>query len=132
MKLLVAGSRSLDKDSILKDRRKDIIIDDLMCIFDLAPKVIVHGDCSSGPDNWAKKFCKTFKISEDKHPADWNTHGRAAGHIRNAEMAKVADELLIIWDGKSKGSENMKNNMIKQGKPVYEIILKTHNIEDIL
>lgn len=128
MKLLIAGSRSLDKDHILKNRKKPLIIDDLICMFDLAPKEIVHGDCKRGPDSWAKQYCEYFKTKEVKFPADWDNLGRGAGHIRNAEMAKEADELLLIWDGLSKGSGNMKNRMLKLNKPVYEVIIKTHNV----
>jgi len=57
-------------------------------------------------------------------PADWDTHGRAAGPIRNKQMAEYGDALLLIWDGESRGSANMKSNMKKLGKPVYEIIIK--------
>jgi hypothetical protein len=39
-------------------------------------------------------------------------------------MADYADALLLIWDGESKGSANMKKNMEKQNKKVYEVILK--------
>lgn len=63
-----------------------------------------------------------------KFPADWEKFGKVAGHIRNKQMAEEGDALLLIWDGESKGSANMKDNMIKLGKPVYEVILKTHNV----
>jgi hypothetical protein len=39
-------------------------------------------------------------------------------------MAEYADALLLIWNGESRGSANMKENMVKLGKPVYEVILK--------
>ena len=43
-------------------------------------------------------------------PADWEKHGKAAGAIRNEEMAKAdANALALFWDGKSKGSLNMLN-----------------------
>jgi hypothetical protein len=130
MKLLIAGSRSLDSDSVLRDKKKSYIVDDIISILDLFPKTVIHGDCSKGPDSWAKQYCRDFSVREDRYPADWDNLGRGAGHIRNGEMAKVADELLLIWDGVSKGSENMKNRMLKLNKPVYEIIIKTHNIEE--
>lgn len=40
-------------------------------------------------------------------PADWNKHGRAAGPIRNEEMAQYADALIAFWDGKSRGTKSM-------------------------
>jgi hypothetical protein len=30
-----------------------------------------------------------------------------AGPIRNGEMAKYADALIVFWDGKSRGTKNM-------------------------
>jgi hypothetical protein len=66
-------------------------------------------------------------MSIKQFPADWETHGKAAGPIRNGQMAEYADVLLLIWDGESKGSANMKENMLKLKKPIYEVILKKHN-----
>lgn len=67
------------------------------------------------------------KVAE--FPADWDKFGKAAGHIRNTEMANYADALLLIWDGESKGSANMKYQMNQLGKPIYEVILRKHNVE---
>jgi hypothetical protein len=44
-------------------------------------------------------------------------------------MAEEADALLLIWDGESKGSANMKKEMLFKNKPVYEVILRTYNVE---
>ena len=51
--------------------------------------------------------------------ADWNTHGRAAGHIRNRQMADNADALIAVWDGKSKGTRNMIETAKKLGLKVH-------------
>lgn len=74
-------------------------------------------------------FCMKIKGKLKEFPADWEKHGKAAGHIRNAEMAEYADALLLIWDGESKGSANMKSRMIKLDKPVYEVVLRKHNVK---
>ena len=50
-------------------------------------------------------------------------NGKAAGHVRNKKMAEYGDALLLIWDGKSKGSANMKKEMQKLNKPIYEVTL---------
>lgn len=121
MKLLIAGSRTIDADKLLNL----LEINSLLTMFDLPwPKEFVHGGASKGGDRyaamvadsyWDTTKCKVFK-------ADWDKLGRGAGMIRNKQMAQYADVLILIWDGKSKGSANMKQNMIDQGKPVYEII----------
>ena len=51
--------------------------------------------------------------------ADWAKHGRAAGPIRNRQMAAYADRLIAVWDGKSRGTKNMIDEMKKLGKPVF-------------
>ena len=61
-------------------------------------------------------------------PANWENHGKAAGPIRNKQMAEYADALLLIWDGESRGSANMKKEIQKLKKPIYEVILRTENI----
>lgn len=62
-------------------------------------------------------------INLTKMPADWKIHGKKAGPIRNKQMAEYADALLLIWDGKSKGSANMKKMMISLNKLIYEVII---------
>lgn len=54
-------------------------------------------------DNWAIARDITVK----RFPADWYNLGRSAGPIRNEEMAKYADALIAVWDGKSRGTQNM-------------------------
>lgn len=50
---------------------------------------------------------------------DWKRYGKAAGPIRNGEMAKDADALIAVWDGESSGTKDMITQMTELGKPVY-------------
>jgi hypothetical protein len=56
--------------------------------------------------------------------------GKKAGHLRNKQMADHGTHLLLIWDGLSKGSANMKAQMQKVDKPIYEIIIENPKVED--
>lgn len=97
------------------------------------PSEVVSGT-AGGVDRSGENFVRIHAnrgypdVTLKQFPADWDTHGKAAGHIRNKQMADYADALLLIWDGESKGSANMKATMLKLNKPVYEVILKAHNI----
>jgi len=84
---------------------------------------IISGN-AYGVDQVGEALAKESGWPFEIFPADWETHGKSAGPIRNKEMAHYADILLLIWDGKSKGSLNMKKNMLNLGKPVHEIIIK--------
>ena len=54
-------------------------------------------------------------------PADWKTHGRKAGPIRNKQMADYGEMLIAFWDGKSSGTKNMIENSKKLGLIVHII-----------
>ena len=118
MKLIIAGSRELYLNHIEPYdlfKQFNIDIDDI--------DEYVNGDCPTGID----KYCNDW-FSSTLFPADWEKHGKAAGPIRNKQMADYADALLVIHNN-SKGSLNMKKCMLDLGKPVYEVILNTYNIK---
>ena len=86
---------------------------------------IVSG-AARGVDTLGEMYAEKYGISLKRFPADWNTHKRAAGPIRNAQMAEYGDCLLAFWDGSSKGTKNMIENMHKRKKHVYVVMF---NIE---
>ena len=55
------------------------------------------------------------------HP-NCKKYKKSAGAVRNKVMAKYADAVIVIWDGKSKGSRNMIEEAKKLKMPleVYE------------
>lgn len=80
---------------------------------------IISG-CAPGVDTavvmkpWA---CPVLKM-----PADWK-RGPSAGYRRNAEMEKVGEALIAIWDGESRGTRHMISLMEASGKP-YVVFLE--------
>ena len=43
----------------------------------------------------------------ERYPADWENNGRAAGPIRNRQMAEIANALIAFPLGESRGTRNM-------------------------
>lgn len=100
-KVIVAGCRDFADYELLKEK----------CDFYLQNKkpeniVIVSGH-ASGTDALGERYAQERGYETEIYPTDWKTHGRAAGPIRNAQMAAVADALIALWDGKSHGIKNM-------------------------
>jgi hypothetical protein len=125
MKLIIAGGRDLYVTSLF--------IDHVCAFFNIPdagstlPEEVVSG-CASGIDTCGEIFAADVGIPVTKFPADWDRLGPKAGPIRNAQMAEYADALLLIWDGQSRGSANMKHQMQRVKKPIYEVILKATTV----
>jgi len=86
----------------------------------LDPSLIISGG-ARGPDYTAVTYAKKYDIPLNIFYADWNNKGRGAGMQRNRLMAEAADVLVAFWDGQSKGTANMIDNMKRLGKPVHII-----------
>src|ERR1700731_1798631 len=104
MKLVIAGSRDF--------KLNKFDIQTYISFFDLWPKVIISGGCRTGADKAAFWYAvdknKDLSFKFEEIPAEWVKYGKAAGPIRNKKMAELGDALLLIWNGTSKGSKNMK------------------------
>ncbi len=117
MKLVIAGSRHLRIDPEF--------IDISLRSFNIRDQIeeVISGG-AEGIDWAGEEFSIDFLDKEAKvFQAEW-INGVQAGHARNKKMADYGDALLIIWDGRSSGSADMKTEMLKLRKPIYEIILK--------
>jgi len=84
----------------------------------------VISGAARGVDQLGEMYARLNNIPLTSMPADWDKYGKAAGPIRNAEMGKVADAAVIVWDGKSRGSKNMMDIMTRLEKPYYVLIPK--------
>ncbi len=112
-RVIIAGSRQFnDYHKMLTE------LDNLGIHFinTIDPIEIVSGH-ASGADALGERFAKEYNYPLKTFPAEWNKYGKAAGPIRNEQMAKYAAEadrgILIAFPiGESRGT----NNMIKLAK----------------
>ena len=51
---------------------------------------------------------------------DYQRYGQRAPLIRNRQMAKRADALVLVWDGQTRGSAHMLKMARERGLLVYE------------
>lgn len=76
---------------------------------------IVCGD-ARGADSLGARYGTLHKIPVIHFPANWDAYGKAAGAIRNEEMAQYGDFLVAFWDGTSRGTAHMIQAMKRKGK----------------
>lgn len=79
--------------------------------------MIISGHASDA-DALGERYAQERGSQLDTYPADRKVLGKAAGSIRNAKMAEVADALIAFWDGKSWGTKNMIDTVTKRGLKV--------------
>lgn len=110
MKLFIAGSRSIQK-------------------FDFEPYIpentteIICGG-AEGIDALAERYADKKKISKAIIRPDYKKYGKRATLVRNAEMAEMCDEGLVIWDGESKGTKHSIAVLTKAVKSFRVVVVK--------
>ncbi len=112
-RVIVAGSRSFNDYALLKDKLDKAFLKH-------KPTSIVCGE-ASGADTLGRRYAEENGIKIDSFPADWNTHGKQAGYIRNEEMAGNADALIAFHVNNSAGTRHMINTAKKMGLQVRVI-----------
>jgi hypothetical protein len=104
IRLLIAGSRNFNDYGRLETECKDFI----RTFAPIQPTdICIISGTANGADKLGEKFANEFGFHVERFPANWDLYGKAAGHIRNEQMAFVANHAIIFWDGQSKGTANM-------------------------
>lgn len=122
IKVIVAGSRTLNKASYV-DTAVAQAFNKWMSEYQdnwkqyTQPEIVSGG--ARGVDFEAEMYAKRKSLPLKVFMADWDTHGKKAGMLRNHDMASYADRLIAIWDGASKGTLNMISLMVSKNKPVF-------------
>lgn len=109
MRVLVCGGRNYDDWPRLKET-----LDEFNSKTSIS--CIIHG-CADGADRLAGVWARWNNIPEERYPADWKTHGKKAGYIRNAQMLEEGkpDRVLAFKGGK--GTEMMVELAEKSSVP---------------
>lgn len=85
---------------------------------------VIHGACPTGADAFAADWCRQFTnghVVEERHPAQWSEHGKAAGPIRNQEMVNAGADVVLAFPAThvpSRGTEDAVRRALKAGIPV--------------
>lgn len=112
LKVVIAGSRTITDFRL-------VLLAVLRSGFEIAE--VVCGD-AHGADRLGARYAHHKSIPVKHFPADWERLGKKAGIIRNGQMVDYADAVIVVWDGKSRGSLDtiIKANIAR--KPCYILV----------
>lgn len=110
MKLAIVGSRKLTNISL------DLYINSEV-------DEIVSGG-AIGVDLCAAEYAKSKGIRLTEFLPQYEQYGRAAPILRNQKIVDYADEVLVFWDGESKGALSVIKYAKKVRKPCEIILCK--------
>lgn len=124
-KLLVCGSHSIQNPQWVKDQIEVYWYWNLAGYEDLT---MIEG-AAKGIDTIAKEYARENGWKIEEYPAEWDKFGKSASYIRNEIMVKAADEVLILWDGESKGTKHDIDLCEKYNKP-YKILIYNDKVKE--
>ena len=108
-RLLVCGSRNwTDEDKITR------VLSNWWVNHDVT---FIHGD-APGADRIAAKVARSFGWEVRAFPADWQTHGKRAGILRNLRMLDERPDLVVAFTNGSRGTQHTIDEARRRGIPV--------------
>lgn len=114
MKLLIVGSRSIKGIDLSEHIPPNV-------------ELIISGG-ARGIDSLAEEYADKHNISKLILRPNYEKYGKFAPLERNRRMVDIADRVLALWDGKSRGTRFTIEYARKSGKEV--IVAVFGNTED--
>ena len=82
-------------------------------------EIVVISGGARGADRFGENAAEHWNIELEIYPADWGTHGKAAGYIRNQQMLDSGVDVAVQFPG-GRGTADMRRRLDKAGVKVYE------------
>lgn len=117
-RILITGSRTWTNEHAIRDALATLIAQH-------GPEnvTIIHGACPHGADQLTDHIAQTWTgLTIERHPADWATHGKAAGPLRNQQMVDAGADICLAFvrDG-SRGTRDCTRRAHAAGILVHEV-----------
>ncbi len=115
MKVAIVGSRSVDEKYY-----------QLLC--SKVPKgtsTVISGG-AQGADELAKIYAEENQLDYIEIRPEYSKYGRAATIRRNEQIVDIADYVLVLWDGKSRGTSFVMKYCIETNTALK--VLRCHEL----
>lgn len=110
MRIAIFGSREFPD--------RELVRATVFSIAEKTPSAVIVSGGARGVDRWAVEAAREAGLQVEEYLADWDTHGKAAGFMRNTTIVESSDVGIGFWDGISRGTMDTKGKFEKAGKRV--------------
>lgn len=117
MRTIIAGSREISNNDLFGS------IIDAVDESGFEITTVISGG-ARGADKAGEVWAEVNSIPVEIYNAEWSKYGKRAGYIRNTKMAEMAEALIAIWDGVSKGTKNMIDIAKDKNLKIYVKLVK--------
>lgn len=115
MRVLVCGSRDWDDPGVIIRRLHELRME---ALWKGELLTILHG-AAPGADKVASAWGSRVRLPVRAFPADWETHGKRAGVIRNLSMLDQEPDLVLAFQRNgSRGTQHTIDEARRRGIPV--------------
>lgn len=111
---LICGGRDFQDYALMEKALRSLI---------LHPEdaLVIHG-AARGADTLAHRWAQCHGVPAQAFPADWDTHGKAAGPIRNRRMLDEGKPDVVIAFPGGPGTANMVAQARRQKVVTIEVV----------
>ena len=120
MRVAIVGSRNFTDYG-----RFERAVDESLTKFGYARCEQLVSGGARGVDTLVERYARERDIELRVFAADWSTHGRAAGPIRNAQIEQYATHAIAFPSRNGRGTQDTMRRFARSGKP-----LEVHWIDD--
>lgn len=109
MKVIIAGSRTIHDYKLVCEAVQ-------LSGFEIT--TVISGT-AKGVDRLGERYARDNRLKIEKYPANWDLYRKKAGYLRNEEMARHCDAVIVVWDGYSVGSMSMIEIAKRKKLPLF-------------
>jgi len=118
-RILVTGSRYYDNAYLVQKWLSRVV--NHLHPEDAEPPTLIHGG-AKGADSLADAYWKKMGWPIEVHEANWDEFGKAAGFLRNQDMAKAGADICVAFpQGESRGTRMMMSLAKDYGITVLDV-----------
>lgn len=114
MKIAIVGSRKYPHEDFVRE-----FVGRLIQAQPAGLTLVTGG--AKGVDSWAQEEAFMFEVPVQTFLPDWDTHGKAAGVLRNTTIVAHSERVVAFWDGESRGTLDTIRKAVLQKKHVQVI-----------